>query len=140
MKKISDFVDNLREVFTEFGPIEVKGMFGGYGLFRDGLMFALVADDVLYLKSDKGTAAMFHDRGLPAFEYEKGGKKISMSYFQAPEEVFDESNVAKEWADLAFGAALRAKNATVKKDQGEKDQGVGVVDPLAIKGMGDQLL
>ena len=107
----SEFAENLREVFAEFGPIEIKSMFGCFGIFRDGLMFALVEDDVLYLKADKRTAASFEDRGLPSFEYEKGGKKVGMSYFQAPEEIFDEREVAKEWADLAFGAALRGQSA-----------------------------
>lgn len=120
MKKNSEFAENLREIFAELGPIEIKSMFGGYGVFREGLMFALVADDVLFLKADKKTAADFQDRGLPPFEYEQRGKKISMSYFQAPEEIFDETERAKEWADLAFGAALRGRSTKAKPGRTRK--------------------
>ena len=116
----SEFAENLREVFAEFGPIEIRGMFGGYGIFREGLMFALVADDVLYLKADKKNSASFRDRGLPPFEYEKRGKKVGLSYFQAPEEIFDERGVAKAWADSAFDAALRGKSAKAKSGRERK--------------------
>jgi DNA transformation protein len=109
MKPVSEFVVNLNEVFVEFGQIEAKRMFGGYGIYRDGLMFALVADDELYLKADANSAHSFIELGLPQFEYEKNGKKMKMSYYSAPDGIFDDPALAKEWADRAYGAALRTK-------------------------------
>ena len=52
---MNQFADYLNEVFGQFGPIRVQRMFGGFGLYRDELMFALVADNVLYLKADDAT-------------------------------------------------------------------------------------
>jgi len=89
-------------------------MFGGYGVYRDGLMFALVADDVLYLKADESTLGHFVEAGLPPFDYDKGGKRIRMSYYAAPDEIFDDPEQAREWADRAYEAALRASKAKRK--------------------------
>lgn len=105
---MSEFVDSLREVFTDFGPVEAKRMFGGHGIYHDALMFGLVADDVLYLKADKQSQPLFEEKHLSAFLYEKNGKQVSMSYFMAPEEIYDDPAAAREWAVLAFEAALRA--------------------------------
>ena len=114
MKAASEFVENLHEVFVLFGDIEAKRMFGGYGVFHDGLMFALVADDVLYLKSDGDSESSFRELGLERFVYEKEGTKIRMSCWSAPDEIFDDPEQAKVWADRAYGAALRAKRSRRK--------------------------
>ena len=106
---MSEFVDSLEEVFALFGTIKARRMFGGYGIYHSGLMFGLVADDVLYLKADAKSVEVFSKQGLQPFMYEKRGKKIKMSYYLAPEEIFDDPEQAKAWAVLAFEAALRAR-------------------------------
>ncbi|MCB1774550.1 MAG: TfoX/Sxy family protein [Gammaproteobacteria bacterium] len=103
------FVDSLAEVFEAFGPVHARRMFGGYGIYHDDLMFALVADDVLYLKADGQSAAVFDELDLPPFEYEKNGRTMKMSYRQAPEAIFDDPAQAREWAVRAFEAALRGR-------------------------------
>ena len=115
---MSEFVDNLYEVFALFGALRAKRMFGGYGVFHDDLMIGLVADEVLYLKADAKSSHMFRELGLPQFEYAKGTKKVKMSYYMAPEEIFDDPGLAKEWAGLAFEAALRASKPT-RRSSGE---------------------
>lgn len=106
---MTEFVDNLEEVFALFGSIHARRMFGGYGVFHDGLMFGLVADDVLYLKADGESSVAFEKRGSGQFEYEKNAKKMKMSYYLAPEEIFDDPEEARVWANRAFDAALRSK-------------------------------
>jgi len=106
---MNEFIDNLKEVFATFGPIQSRKMFGGYGIYHDGLMFALVADDVLYLKADAASIGAFEAEGLGPFEYEKNGKAVKMSYYLAPEAIFDDPELAREWAVMAFDAALRSK-------------------------------
>ena len=83
-------------------------MFGGFGIFRDGLMFGLVADDVFYLKVDVHNRPDFEARGLEPFHYEKQGKMQTISYYQAPEEVLDNAEEMIVWATGSFEAALRA--------------------------------
>lgn len=106
---MSEFVDNLHEVFEAFGPIRTRRMFGGHGIYHQDLMFALVADDVLYLKTDAHNDAAFIELDLPRFEYLKQGKRMQMAYRQAPEEIYDDPALAREWARGAFEAALRAR-------------------------------
>jgi len=106
---MSEFTDNLHEVFVLFGAVQARRMFGGYGIFHDGLMFGLVADEVLYLKADGISSSEFEQRGLGQFGYEKNSKTINMSYYMAPEGIFDDPEEAKVWASLAFDAALRSR-------------------------------
>lgn len=107
---MTEFVDFLHEVFRQFGPITTRKMFGGFGVYHQEIMFGLVADDELYLKTDKHNLIEFTQRDLAAFVYDKQGKPVSMSYHQAPEEIYDDPEVAVFWANLAFDAALRAKS------------------------------
>ena len=100
---MSEFVEYLAEVFEYFGPIHAKRMFGGYGIYRDDLMFGLVADDVLYLKADAESSQHFETRELYAFEYAKNGKTMKMSYFLAPEDIFDDKDDAKICTLRKFG-------------------------------------
>lgn len=106
---MSNFVEHLKTLLERIGPISVKRMFGGHGVFRDSLMFGLIADDVLYLKADAELEARFHAEGLGQFEYNKNGKVVKMSYFLAPEEFYEDPEVAERWALLAWEAARRAK-------------------------------
>jgi len=108
---MSEFVDHLTEQFEEFGPVTIRRMFGGHGIFHDGLMFGLVVDDALYLKADQHSRAMFESVGLPAFEYTRRGKRIALSYYLAPGEALEDPLTLAEWARPAFDAALRGKNA-----------------------------
>lgn len=82
-------------------------MFGGYGIFHQGLMFGLVADGNFYLKADDDNRSGFEAAGREAFTYLKQGKECRLSYYLAPEEIFDHPAACLEWARSAFGAALR---------------------------------
>ena len=106
---MSDFTEYLKEVFQALGIVTVRKMFGGYGIYLDGLMFALVADEELYLKVDKLTLNQFEEKNLSPFVYTKKGKPIKMSYYQAPEEIYEDPDIASVWGKLAFEAALRGK-------------------------------
>ncbi|PWN56363.1 TfoX/Sxy family protein [Abyssibacter profundi] len=105
---MSAFVDYLHEVFAEFGAIRMRRMFGGYGVYHADRMFALIADDTLYLKVDAQTQADFDALDLPAFEFAQRGRVVQMSYRLAPDEIFDDPQLAAEWARRAYGAAVRA--------------------------------
>jgi len=103
-----EFVSYLVELMQTIGPVSSKRMFGGHGVFLEGLMFGLVADSTLYLKADSETEKTFSDKGLEPFTYDKKGKEVKMSYYQAPEEALEDSDEMNTWANLAYSAALRA--------------------------------
>lgn len=79
-----EFVSHVVKLMGSFGDVYTKRMFGGYGLFLDGKMFALIAGSVLFLKADKLSSADFKEQGLEMFCYQKKGKECKMSYYQAP--------------------------------------------------------
>ena len=105
------FLDRMQII----GPATAKRMFGGHGIFLDGLMFALIADNELYLKADKQSTHFFEAEDLPRFSYTKSnGKEYKMSYHLAPEAFFEEADETRLWATRAFEAALRSAR---KKDR-----------------------
>ncbi len=106
---MTEFTDFLHEAFADFGPITVRRMFGGHGVFHDQLMIGLVADNILYLKVDAQSKSLFVERGLEPFTYGKKAKPIAMSYHQAPEEALEDPEVMREWAEHAYAAALRSR-------------------------------
>ncbi|RSZ34457.1 MULTISPECIES: TfoX/Sxy family protein [unclassified Variovorax] len=123
---MSVFVQSLHEVFERLGRIETKRMFGGHGVWHEGRMIALVANDTLYLKSDAESAPHFDRLDLPPFTYTRQGKSMPMSYRLAPVDLFEDRQEAALWGRLAYEAALRsgqppkpkkvpAKKATAKK-------------------------
>jgi len=114
MTKDCDFVSYLLELLEEFPDVTAKRMFGGHGIFREGLMFGLVADSTLYLKVDVQNRVKFEVRELEPFTYEAKGKLIKLSYHRAPEEVLDNSEDMLAWAEDAYGAAVRAKKPKKK--------------------------
>jgi DNA transformation protein len=106
---MTEFSDYLREIFREFGAVEIKRMFGGQGVFYEGLMIGLIARDTLYLKADKQSAQLFSERGLEPFSYPKGDTRVAMSYYEAPGEALEDPDEMKEWAEAAYAAALRSR-------------------------------
>ncbi len=112
MPEVDEFVSYIIDLMQPLGAVSAKAMFGGYGIYIDGLMFALVADDVLYLKTGAENLPDFEQRGLPPFSYRRKGKYINMSYSEAPAELLDDADALLQWAGKAIAAAL--KNTGVK--------------------------
>ena len=104
----SGFADFALEVLRPWRPVSAKRMFGGHGIYHAGVMFALIADGQLYLKVDDESRAAFEAENLQAFVYEAKGRRVSLSYFRAPDAMLDEPDVAREWAERGWQAALRA--------------------------------
>ncbi len=112
---MSEFVEFLHEVFEHFGPIHSRRMFGSHGIYHNDLMFALVADDVLYLKGDEQTIPLYEQHDMQPFEIVMKGNKGTMKYYSAPDEIYDDPEAAKIWAERAFDTALRAAAAKQKR-------------------------
>ena len=101
-------LDDIRELFSVFGPVEVRRLFGGAGIFADGTMFALVHDGVIYLKVDEESAPAFEREQLEAFSYRRKGERASLaSYRRMPDRLYDDPDELALWARAAFAAAHR---------------------------------
>ena len=120
MTNENEFITYLLELLEPLGSVEAKSMFGGFGIYRQGLMFALVSEDTLYLKADDVSHGEFEEVGLPRFTYERRGKALSMSYYQAPPQAMDNAEALCGWAQKAYDAAVRAAQKKPKKKRRKK--------------------
>ena len=82
-------------------------MFGGLGVFLEGLMFGRIAGNELYLKVDSQNRQDSEDLGLQAYSYCKDGKKFKMSYYEAPEKAMNDAELLSTPASNALEAAMR---------------------------------
>jgi len=110
-----DFIAHLQDLFAPLGRVQARSMFGGHGLYFDGLMFAIVLDGALYLKVDEQTRPAFSAAGCHPFVYMGQKKPIEMSYWSVPEEAMETAQDMRPWAQRAMGAALRKANAPKAK-------------------------
>ncbi len=102
------FADFILELLRPWQPVTARRMFGGHGVYHAGVMFALIADGQLYLKVDDESRGAFEAAGLSPFVYEAKGRRVALSYYRAPDAMLDEPDVACEWAERGWQAALRA--------------------------------
>jgi DNA transformation protein len=103
-----DDPERLKELFSAFGPISIRRMFSGAGIYAEGTMFALVADGDLYLKADEETVPAFRAAGAGPFAYSAKGRQVVLSYWRLPDRLLDEPEELAEWARAALRAAQRA--------------------------------
>ena len=110
------FKDLIRDLLAEFGPVTIRNMFGGAGIYADGVMFAILDDDVLYLKADESSALAFRDEGMGPFTYVKEGKgAVAMSYFEVPPRLLDEPEELVAWARVAHRIARASRANSSRK-------------------------
>lgn len=102
--------DDIVELFAVFGRVSARRMFGGLGIYADGIMFALASDGVVYLKADQETSATFEREGAGPFTYSaKGRSHVSLSYWRLPDRLYDDPEELAGWARTALMVARRAK-------------------------------
>jgi DNA transformation protein len=106
----------LKELFSPFGPVEVRRMFGGAGVYADDLCFAIEARGEVYIKVDAETQSAFEAAGSSPFVYEMGGKPKAMGYWRLVAEAYDDTEALRRWAGLGLAAARRA---AAKKSAGK---------------------
>lgn len=105
----SEYLDWLLEQLAPLGALRARFMFGGFGLYCDEIFFAIVADDVLYVKVDAANRAEFEAEGLRPFTYPmKDGSTATMSYYPLPDYALEAPDELRRWAQKGMAAALRA--------------------------------
>jgi DNA transformation protein len=107
----------IRELFLPFGTVQVRRMFGGAGLFADGVMFGLISDGQIYLKADAAAVPRFEAEGCRPFEYSTAkGKRTLTSYWRLPDRLYDDAEELARWARAALTIAREAavKNPAIK--------------------------
>jgi DNA transformation protein len=114
----------IRELFAPFGPVTVKRMFGGAGIWSDGLMFGLVFDGAIFLKVNETSIPEFEREGSRPFVYTRAKSRgrvgrASLSYWRLPERLYDDPEELAVWANRAFAIAQSKKQAPRKRGKGK---------------------
>jgi len=117
------FAQHVVDLLLPWAPVQARPMFGGFGVYREGRMFALIASETLYFKADASNMGVFKQHGLVPFTYQSGDKTATLKYFAAPAEVYDEASHMAHWAELAWGSAMR--QASKPKKAGFSREGPG---------------
>lgn len=102
-----DYLDYILDQLSEFGEVEIKRMFGGVGLFHQGLMFGKIGGDIFRLKVDSENKQDYIDHGMQPYYSEK--KKKGMPYWEVPANILEHKTTLAEWAKKSYEAAVRAK-------------------------------
>ena len=102
------FAEFLKEQLAPLGHLTMRRMFGKTGLFCDRLMLGMVADNTLYFRVDDHNRTAFEEAAsFPPLNYSKKGSPIDLSFWRAPERLFDEPDELVTWARAALAAASR---------------------------------
>ena len=109
-----EYLDYVVDQLACIGEVSAKRMFGGVGLYHDGLFFGLIAADVLYFKVDDEDRPAYEGAGARPFQpYGEGS--YSMSYFEVPVDVLEDVDQLRKWSRRAFAAAARKVSARKRK-------------------------
>ncbi len=115
MAKDDAYIEYLHELLEPLGRISAKKMFGGRGIYCDGVIMGLVIDEALYLKVDEQTKPLFLAAGSEPFVYEMKNKQVAMSYWSVPDDAMESSEQMLPWAKHAYAAALRKETTAAAK-------------------------
>ena len=113
------FAEFLREQLAPLGRVTMRRMFGKTGVFCDGVMFAMVTENTLYVRvNDENRVTFKEAESFPPLNYEKKSSTIDLSFWRVPERLFDEPDELVSWARAALAAARRVaakRNRTAPK-------------------------
>lgn len=105
----ANFAIDVEDLFAGAGPITLRRMFGGAGVYCEGVMFGLVIEGTVYLKTDEGSVGAFEREGSRPFVYETRHRTVTVgAFWSLPERLWDEPEEAVSWARTAIGVARAA--------------------------------
>jgi DNA transformation protein and related proteins len=108
------------EQLSGAGRISSRRMFGGVGLYRDGVFFALISSDTLYFKVDDATRCNYEKRGMSQFRPYLDRPLVSMNYYEVPADVLEDPDECVEWALRAVASAAVAKPKSPTRKPGDR--------------------
>ena len=100
-----EYIQFIKEQLSDFGEVEMKKMFGGIGIFKEGIMFGMIGYGAFRLKVDKSNEANYVNKGMKPFKPDP--KKKGMPYWEVPIEVLEDRTLLKDWATLSYEIARK---------------------------------
>jgi DNA transformation protein len=115
-----DYLQWVLEQLSGAGRISSRRMFGGVGLYRDGVFFAIISGDTLYFKVDDATRCNYEKRGMSQFRPYLDRPLVSMNYYEVPADVLEDPDECVEWALRAVASAAVAKPKSPTRKPGDR--------------------
>lgn len=109
----SDYLQFILEQLHGLGQVHSRRMFGAAGLYCDGIFFGIISEDTLYLRVDEASRPDYTSRGMQAFRPYADRPEVSMTYFEVPADVLEDSEELLSWSRRAL--ASRAAGAAALK-------------------------
>jgi DNA transformation protein and related proteins len=102
--------DDIQDLFRSVGPVDIRRMFGGKGIYVDGRIIGVELRGELMLKGDPEAGPLYEEAGGRHWRYthNKSGKEVAMPYWTIPESAFDDPDEAEKWVKIAVGASIRS--------------------------------
>lgn len=105
----------IEDLFAPLGPVTVRRMFGGKGIYHQGRIVALEVGDEILLKADEVSAEAFRAAGSRQWVYSQRGRTAAMPYWSIPDQALDDPDEMATWLRLADEASIRAAGKTTKR-------------------------
>lgn len=115
MANSPSFVEHVQDLFAPLAEVTARSMFGGHGLYFDGLMFGLLDDGELFLKTDDVCEAAFVKAGGKRWVYPSPKGPMETRYLQPPAVAMEDSEAMRGWFELALAAARRKQKSKPAK-------------------------
>jgi len=103
-----EYRDYVLDILAPFGEIVCRRLFGGHSLYKNGIIFAFIADDILYFKVGDSNRRDYEENGSEPFVFEARGKKISLSYWQVPLDVIEDGGELMKWAEKSYRVGIES--------------------------------
>ena len=119
MTASTEYTEYVLELLESIGPVQTGRFFGGVGISRGLVQFAMIMGNSLYFAVDEDTRKKYEQAGMQPFSYAtKKGRVQVRKYFELPEDVLTDSEQLRRWANEAMHVAGKTKkpNPAVKRD------------------------
>ncbi|KJW03459.1 tfoX N-terminal domain protein [Rickettsia endosymbiont of Ixodes pacificus] len=105
----NEFTEYVKELLEPYGSVAVRAMFGGYGIYKGGVMIGIIKSNELYFKSDLSTYEYFQSFGSEPFVYQSKCKLVTLSYWKVLPEIMEDQELLGKWFKLALNAAINSQ-------------------------------
>jgi len=111
----NNFVEYVtNDLLSSLSGVSARAMFGGYGIYKDDVIFAIIVDDELYFKVNETNRKQYEQEASEQFTYQSSKGPMKMSYWKVPENILENPKLAAQWAMQSFDVSKKDKNNKAK--------------------------
>jgi DNA transformation protein len=109
------YLEYVLEQLATLAALRSNRMFGGIGLYSDGIFFGLIDDDTLFFKTNDSNIAAYRERNMPRFMPFPDRPDAVLGYHQVPADVIEDAETLVAWARQSIQVQLALQAAKPKR-------------------------